>query len=352
MKQYITLVSIIFLIVNQSFAQKNKQYKVGIIGFYNFENLFDTVDDEKINDEEFLPEGGRQWTSEKYKEKLKNLAKVVVDVGTDMSPDGLALLGVSEIENKKVLEDFVKEKAIKSRNYQIVHYDSPDKRGIDCALLYNPKYFKVLDSKAMPVLLYDSDGDRKFTRDILYVKGIFDTDTIHVFVNHWPSRSGGEKRSQPFRNAAAKVCKDTINVIMKKNPMSKVFVMGDLNDDPISPSVKTIMKGKKNPEKIVGDVMYNPMIEYFKKGIGTLAYRDAWSLFDQMIMSAGFLKGKTDGYFFHKAKIYNKKYLVQKTGQYKGYPFRTFAGGEYQGGYSDHFPVYSIFLKEVKSTKK
>lgn len=342
--------SILFVIfaLQISFSQGEKQYKAGLIGFYNLENLFDTHNDKNINDEDFLPNGNRLWTKEKYQEKLGNLAHVISQVGTDISPDGLAVLGVCEVENKGVLEDLVQEKAIANRKYKIVHHDSPDKRGIDCALLYNPKYFKVLNSEALPVELYDNDK-RKYTRDILYVKGVFDRDTIHLLVNHWPSRSGGEKRSQPFRNAAAKVCKEKINSITQANPLAKVFAMGDLNDDPTSPSVKKIMKGIDKKSKVKGDKMYNPMCKFFRKGIGTLAYRDAWSLFDQILMTKGVLKGNTESYFFHKAKIFNKKFLVQKTGQYKGYPFRTFAGGEYQSGYSDHFPVYVVLLKEVEN---
>lgn len=348
MKYYTLVFFSVLFFANTSFAQKEKQYKSGLIGFYNVENLFDTKDDEDVDDKEFLPEGGRQWTQDKYNEKLGNLAKVISEIGTEINPDGLALLGTSEVENEQVLLDLVKEEAIKGRNYKIVHHDSPDKRGIDCALLYNPKYFKVLESKALPVKIYNDEGKRKYTRDILFVKGEFDGEPIHVFVNHWPSRSGGEKRSRPYRNAAAKVCKDTIDAILKVDPTAKMYVMGDLNDDPTSPSVKKILQGVNKPDKVTKKNMYNPMYDFFLKGIGTLAYRDAWSLFDQVLVNKSCLKGETEGYFFYKAKIYNKKYLVQKTGQYKGYPFRTFAGGEYQGGYSDHFPVYIVLLKEVK----
>ncbi len=347
MRLHITLILISLFVVNQSFAQKEKQYKSSLIGFYNLENLFDTEDDEEINDEEFLPNGGRQWTKEKYNEKLGNLAKVISQVGTDLNPDGLAIMGTAEVENKGVLEDLVQQDSIKDRNYQIVHHDSPDKRGIDCALIYNPKYFKVIESKALPVKLYKEDGERKYTRDVLFVKGEMDGEVIHVMVNHWPSRSGGEKRSRPFRNAAAKVCKDTIDEIIKVDPNAKIYVMGDLNDDPTSPSVKKILQGVNKEDKVTKNNMFNPYFDFFRKGIGTLAYRDAWSLFDQILMTKPCLKGKTEGYFFYKAKIFNKKFLRQKTGQYKNYPFRTFGGGEYQGGYSDHFPVYIVLLKEV-----
>ncbi len=345
----ILLSTLFFLfILTGAFAQKKTDFKVGIIGFYNLENLFDTEDDPKINDEEFLPEGGRQWTEEKYKEKLGNMASVISEIGTDLNPDGPAILGVAEIENRKVLEDLIQEDAIADRNYGIVHYDSPDWRGIDVAMLYNPKYFTPEHSEPLYVYLPgDTEQDTTFTRDILYVKGNWDGETIHVFVNHWPSRRGGEQVSAPKRNAAAKIVKDKIAEIQKEDSAAKVFIMGDLNDDPVSPSVKKILQAKKNAEGLRSNQIFNPYIPFFKNGIGSNAYRDAWSLFDQIMMTAPALDRSGDGYFYYRAKIHNKKHLLQKTGQYKGYPFRTFSFGEYQGGYSDHFPVYVVLLKKV-----
>jgi len=181
---------LLFVVVQTVFGQ-TKNVKVGVVGFYNFENLFDTEDDPAINDEEFLPNGDRKWTDDLYQEKLDHLAKVVSEMGTKLSPDGVALLGVAEIENRKVLEDFVQRAAIANRRYQIVHYDSPDKRGIDVALLYQEKYFKVTYSKNYPLELYTASGERKYTRDILYVAGLFDGEPLHVLVNHWSSRGGG-----------------------------------------------------------------------------------------------------------------------------------------------------------------
>ncbi len=357
MKQFSLLLFLALFIVSQSFAQKEKQYKVSIVGFYNFENLFDLEDDPKINDDDFTPNGRNQWTQEKYDIKMGNLAKVISELGTEMTPDGIAILGTAEIENKKVLEDLVQQKAIKNRNYQIVHNDSPDFRGIDCALIYNPKYFKVTHQEALKLILRDKKGnvlkndkgDPKTTRDVLYVKGLLDGEEVHILVNHWPSRRGGEKATQHLRNAGAMLCKATMDNIKKEDPDAKIIVMGDLNDDPTSPSVKKILKGKKNQESVGEDDMYNPFYSPFKKGIGTLAYRDAWSLFDQILVTPSMLKkNKPEGFFFHKIRIYNEKYLVSKNGRFKGYPFRTFSYGEFLGGYSDHYPVYSIFLKEVK----
>ncbi len=343
-KTFLLFFTLVF--ANMIFAQ-NKEYKVATLGFYNLENLFDTENDPAINDEEFTPTGGRQWDEKKYSAKLENLSKVISELGSEHSKDGLALLGVAEIENRRVLEDLVKQPAIKDRNYQIIHYDSPDWRGIDCALLYNPKYFTPTGSKAIPLELYNDNGERRYTRDILYVSGMLDGEEIHVFVNHWPSRRGGERASAPKRNKGAQTCQEVINGILKKDKKAKVFVMGDLNDDPVSDSVTKFIKGKKKKDRIKTDEMFNPWIGLYKKGIGTLAYRDAWSLFDQILMTKGAVKD-SDGYFFHQARVYNPKYLVQPSGRYKGYPFRTYGGGTYQGGYSDHYPVYISLLKEVK----
>ena len=331
-----------------SLQAQEKQYKVACVGFYNVENLFDTVDDPNKRDEEFLPAGDRRWTNEVYQDKLKNLARVVSELGTELTPDGVAILGVSEIENRKVLEDLVQQPAIAKRNYQIVHYDSPDERGIDVGLIYQPKYFTVTGSRAIPLVIYDeADGERNFTRDILHVSGLLDGEPLHVLVNHWPSRRGGEKRSQPGRNAGAMVCKTVKDSLQSLDPNAKVIIMGDLNDDPTSPSVKQVLAAKSKVKDTKPGDVFNPMYSFYKKGIGSNAWRDAWSLFDQVIVSYGLVNKKAAGYRFHKAVVYNKPYLIQRTGQYKGYPFRTFDFDNYIGGYSDHFPAYVFLVKEV-----
>ena len=322
-------------------------YKIGCIGFYNFENLFHPSDEPEKRDSEFTPAGDRAWTMELYQDKLNNLASVVSEIGTDLSPDGVALLGVAEIENRQTLEDFVLQEKIKSRNYKIVHFGSPDKRGIDVGLLYQPKYFDPVHSEKISMLgLRSTEGDTVFTRDVLYVKGSFDGDIIHVYVNHWPSRSGGEKRSRPRRNYCASQIQSHMDSIRKVDKNVKIVVMGDLNDDPMSPSVRKHIKGS-NKENLSKDQMYNPMIDLYKKGKGTLAWRDAWNLFDQILYSPAWLKD-SKGYSLYKTRIYNKRYMVQKTGRYKGYPFRTFDGDMYVGGYSDHYPVYSFLIKPVE----
>jgi predicted extracellular nuclease len=257
-------------------------------------------------------------------------------------------LGVAEIENRKVLEDFVQRDAVKNRHYAIVHYDSPDPRGIDVALLYQPKYFKVLSSRAIPMKQYDAEGGiSRGTRDILFVSGLFDGEPLHVLVNHWPSRSGGEKATQPYRNAAAMLCKKVVDSLQAQDPNAKVLIMGDLNDDPVSPSVKEVLNAKRDLADVRVGAMYNTMYDYYKKGIGTLAYQDAWSLFDQIILSSGLANPQALGYHFFQAKVFNAPYLTQTSGQYKGYPFRTFSGNEFIDGYSDHFPVCIYVVKKL-----
>jgi len=349
MKKVFYFVFAILLIGNTQTASGQKDnYKVAAVGFYNFENLFDTADDPEKNDAEFLPEGDRAWTEKFYNEKLNNLAKVVSDIGVDLSPDGLAILGVSEVENRKVLEDFVKTEKVKDRNYQIIHYESPDKRGIDCALLYQEKYFKVESSRAIPLYIYSKKSNyRVYTRDVLLVSGDFDGERMHVMVNHWPSRSGGEKKSAPRRIAGGKLVRSVMDSIEAVEPNAKIIVMGDFNDDPINKSVRQALKAKKTKKEAEISGTYNAMWELYSKGFGTLAYRDAWSLFDQIILTKPLIEKDQDGYFHHKSMIYNERYLVTKNGQYKGYPFRTFAGSLYAGGYSDHYPVYIYLIKKI-----
>lgn len=327
-------------------SAQQQSYKVSLIGFYNLENLFDTINTPDVRDEEFTPTGKNLYTPEVYKDKLGNLSKVISEMGTDLSPDGMALLGVSEIENRSVLEDLVKQPKIADRNYQIIHYDSPDKRGIDVGLLYNPKYFTPSNSKNIPLMIYEQDDStRIFTRDILMVEGQMDGETITVFVNHWPSRRGGEARSAPLRNAGAMVCKTMSDSIRQVRPDAKILIMGDLNDNPTSPSVAEVLAAKGKKKQVKKDGWFNPMWSFYRQGQGSNAWRDAWSLFDQIIMSHELIEQDTDGYFLYKTVIFNPAYMVQKTGHFKGYPFRTYAGGAYMGGYSDHFPVYVALVK-------
>ena len=342
---FTTLFFILFITIG--LIAQEQQFKAVSVGFYNLENLFDYERDTTIRDSEFTPWGKRAWTEQKYNEKQANMAYVISQMGIDITPAGLSILGVSEVENKRVLEDLVNQESIADRNYQIVHHDSPDRRGIDVAMLYNPAHFEFRNLTMHNINFLLKDGDTLRTREIMHVEGLLDGDPIHVLVNHWPSRSGGEKRSAPRRNKAAQTCVRIIDSLKVIDPNVKVLVIGDLNDDPSSTSTKGILRAKGKMKEVGARDMFNPMYDYYRRGLGSNAYRDNWSLFDQVILSPGLLDQEQDGYFYYKAIIFNKKYLIQRSGQYKGYPFRTFTGDKYQGGYSDHFPVFVYLVKKV-----
>ncbi len=328
-------------------AQK-REYKAVVAAFYNLENFYDTINNPMVNDDDFLPGGTKNYTGKIYLNKVEHLATVLSQIGTDMNLDGPAFIGVAEIENDTVLNDLVHHPLLQSRNYKIVHYDSRDVRGIDVGFLYNPKYFKVISSRKLFVRLPFGAKQSVFTRDILWVKGVLGgTDTVHVFVNHWPSRLGGEERSMPGRFAAAEVDKKMIDSISHFDADAKIILMGDLNDDPVSPSITEVLKAKGKAEDVQKGGLYNPWVAMYKRGIGTLAYQDAWGLFDQILINKNWLSKDQSGFFFYQAYIFNKEFLVENIGQYKGYPMRTWDGNTYRGGYSDHFPTYLIFLKKT-----
>ena len=330
---------------NRASAQEQQAYKVGLVGFYNLENLFDTINDPQKNDEEFLPQGVNQWNSEKYLSKLHNMAYAISTIGTDWSPDGVAVLGMCEMENRTVLEDLVAQPELKDRNYQIVHYNSPDRRGVDVGLLYNPKYFKLTNSKTYHTIIPD---DPEFiTRDQLVVSGLFDGEMMHFIVMHWPSRAGGEKRSMPGRIAAANLCRHIADSIMREDQNAKIIMMGDYNDYPDSKSVTNYLRASGDMKDLRDGEFFNPMYDLHKKGFGTNFYRDAPGVLDQMILTPALLPNGYDSYQFKNAKVHNKEFLKQHGGKYNGYPFRTFGSGVWMGGYSDHFPVYVILLKKA-----
>lgn len=337
---------IIFSIFSLSKTQAQAEYKVVCMGFYNLENLFDTLDTPGKIDEEFLPTGSNKYTGEVYKDKLKNLSRVISEIGTDLTPDGVAILGVSEIECRSVLEDLAAMPSLKNRNYQIVHEESPDARGVDVALLYNPKYFKEISHKVLPVNFLEEGNRIYHSRDILWVTGILGgVDTLHVFVNHWPSRRGGTS-SIPKRNHAAQQCKNVVDSLTAANPNVKILITGDLNDDPVNESVKNVLRAKRKTKEVASGGLYNPMWDKYVKGDGTLTWNAAWNLFDQTIVSYGFLDKKQSGYFFHTAEVFRRSYLLNKEGRFKGSPARAYSFGTYVGGYSDHLPVYAVFLQK------
>ena len=304
-----------------------------------------------ILQEEFLPNGNKRWNTEKYFQKINNLSKVISELGTDVTGSAPVIVGLCEIETKGVMDDIANSKALKKYNYGVVHFNSFDARGVDTGLLYQKSRFRVTEAKPHPIFIYGTDGSRKYTRDILQVTGILDGEEITFLVNHWPSRSGGESSSRPFRMEAAKTMKVIFEDLKEKNPNAKIIAMGDFNDDPTSASIKDIFNPAGDVKSTKENGYYNPMLPLFKKGVGTLSYRDAWNLFDQFISTSSLVSKDKDysSYRIYKTEVYNKDYLKATEGAYKGSPNRMWSGDTYRAnGYSDHFPVYTILLKEAK----
>lgn len=335
---------LIFSLFLFSSAQE-KNYQVTCVAFYNLENLFDTINDPDKNDEEFLPEGKNLWTGDKYLEKLGHMADVITQIGDEFIKGGPVCIGVSEVENIVALTDLANQPKMKASGYVPVLIEGPDRRGVDVGFLYRKEFFTLISVTSHRLFVNDQPDFK--TRDQLLVKGLLLGDTVHFIVNHWPSRSGGEKRSAPMRAAAAQLVRTTVDSIMNAEPKARIFIMGDLNDNPTNASVSKVLKAAASPEEANLTGLYNPMYNMFKKqGLGSNAYRDSWSLFDQIIVSKGLLGDDKSTIKLYQTFIFNRGFLKQKEGSFAGYPFRTFVGGSYMGGYSDHFPVYMFLVKE------
>lgn len=349
LNKYFKAVIIVFsaLFALKTEAQNKRKFKVHTIAFYNVENLFDTINDPNKYDEASPMMELKTARAEVYQKKVENMASVIARIGADMAKNTPAVIGLSEVENRTVIEDLANDPALLEKDYGIVHYESPDERGIDVALMYQKALFMPISTSSHELKLRDSDGDRDYTRDQLLVSGYLEGDLIHLIVNHWPSRSGGEARSRSKREAAAALNKRLIDSLQSNDPYAKVFSMGDLNDNPNNSSLKKILKAKGNKKKVGFKGIYNPMEPFFKSGLGSNAYRDAWSLFDQILITKPLLEEDYSSFRFYKAGIYNAQFLITKKGQFKGYPFRSFSWGGFTNGYSDHFPVYVHVIKEV-----
>ena len=346
MKNLVFWISILFTTL--LLAQDTSTFKVTTVAFYNLENLFDTENDPLTFDDDRTPEGKDHWTEAQYIDKLVKLSQVLSDIGRDETKKAPSIIGVCEAENRKVLEDLVNQKALLKANYGIIQFDSPDQRGIDVALLYQKSVFIPTHYKAVPLLIYDEIdvSKRVFTRDQLVVSGMLDGDKISIIVNHWPSRWRGEEKSRYKRIRAAALNKRIIDSLFSEDPYAKIITMGDFNDNPTDASIKDVLKTHKKRRRTGFKQLYNPMEKMYQKGIGTLAHRDSWSLFDQIIVSHELVKKDYTSYRFFKAGIYNKSYLINSGGKYKGYPFRSYVNGSYSGGYSDHLPVFLYLIKE------
>ncbi len=318
---------------------------VSCVAFYNLENLFDTINNEDVNDEEYTPQGPLKWNTVKYNAKQEKMAYAISQIGLDVTPVGAAIVGVCEVENRLVLEDLVKQPQLSNRNYEIVHYDGADRRGIDVALLYNPRYFTVSNSKSYRINAPDVFDYP--TRDQLMVSGFLQGERVHIIVNHWPSRGGGEA-SVPRRAAAAKLTRNIVDSLFRVEPRARIMIMGDFNDDPFNESVAQVLAAKKDVETIKPNQLYNPFWNMLERGLGTLTYRDQWNLFDQIIISHELLNKERGKLKFWKPEVFNRSFLIQPEGRYKGSPLRTHGGGVWLNGYSDHLPAMVYLIKELE----
>ena len=337
--------------VSLGFSQnQQKKFKIRTVAFYNLENLFDTINDVTKNDEASPMMELKTDRSKVYWDKIDKLGSVISQIGKEKARTSPAIIGVCEVENRIVLEDLIKSKHLKKKGYEIIHYESPDKRGIDVALLYQKRYFKPVHHESFTPKIY-RNGYKVYTRDQLLVSGYLDDELIHLIVNHWPSRSGGEAKSRPLREKAAYQNTKILEKIKQSDPNPKVLVMGDFNDDPINTSIKKVLKAKGKKKNVNKGDLFNPYEDMFRRGFNTLGYRDNINLFDQILITSPLLnKGKKNfsTYKMFKAMVFNKRFLTNKRGRYKGYPKRSFSGGSYTGGYSDHYPVYMYLIKEKK----
>lgn len=318
------------------FKSSGKVNQAYTIAFYNLENLFDTVNDPNTLDDDFTPKGKKNWNYKRYKRKLKKLGSVISQLGLKKSFYAPAIVGLVEVENQKVVEDLANSPNLRNENYGVVHYDSPDERGIDVALLYKKELFELLSSETFPLFLTSENGERDYTRDVLMVKGNLNGELVYVLVNHWPSRRSGEDITEEKRIMAAELVVSIVNKIQNETENAKIIIMGDFNDDPDSKSVKQYM---------VNNTFYNPMERLINTGNGTLNHKGNWHLFDQIIFSKNFISVEERKHSFKYAEVFDEHFLKEWKGKFKGNPFRTYVGKWYLGGFSDHFPVY-VYLKK------
>lgn len=353
-KLHFILTICVLMISAKGFSQE-KKYRIATVAFYNLENLFDVENDVTKNDEASpIMEMDSAVRPEVYKKKIANMAKVLSQIGTDqnqvMPP---AIIGVCEIENDDVLLDLTNHPRLRPYDYDIIHYESPDRRSIDTGLLFLRRAFTPSNSVAHEVILYDykDKTKRKYTRDVLVVSGKLYGEDFSFIVNHWPSRSGGQKKSEPGRLDAARVAKKAIDSLQAIDPYAKIMIMGDFNDGPYNKSIVEVVGAKFDKDEVGLKEIYNPYEEIRKKGGGTIAYRGSWDIFDQIFFTESLLEKDYSEFRYFKSGIYAPPFLKNPRGRWKGYPFRSFAGGGFSGGFSDHFPVFVYLIREVEEEK-
>ncbi len=345
MKRLLLILPVMLLMVASASAQ-DKPY---MVAFWNLENLFDIYDDPETHDEEFTPDGVKQWNEIKYQKKLSNIERVLFDIAA-IQRDYPIVIGVSEIENRSVLEDLVSQPKLAGANYRICHYDSPDARGVDVAFLYRADVFKLQGSENIKLEVAELPDFR--TRDFVVMWGTIEDEPFYFLVSHWPSRLGGKEASQFKRDACASQIRAIKDSLLAENPATKVIVMGDFNDDATDSSIVETMGAKGKTKDLEKGDFFNPFNQMLRAGHGTLAYQDMWNLFDNICVTENLINDEEGKLHLVKGSgnkfwgnIFHRPYMFQQEGQYKGYPLRTFVTNNFQNGFSDHFPVYIYISK-------
>ena len=338
----------LLLVVATTVLAQEKKIGVYGVGFYNLENLFDTCHDEGKNDYEYLATGTNKWNAMKYESKLANMSRVLAEMGTDLLKNiGCAIIGVSEVENARALTDLVAQPALAAHNFKFCHIEGPDRRGVDCGLLYNPRFFEPTDVKLYPYVQKLEKDSAFFTRGFLTVKGNLAGDEIAVIVCHLPSRAA----TSFYREQGAEQVRHLKDSLIAAQPNLKVIVMGDMNDDPMDPSMAKSLQAKKKIADVKPGDMFNPWWKTLDDGTGSIKYNGGYNLFDQIILSPQLLNkdGKKDysSLKYVKHQIFSREYMIQQEGKFKGYPKRTFSGGVWINGFSDHLPTIVYLAKEL-----
>ncbi len=340
----LTLLILIAIIATPLRSQERK-LQLHAVAFYNLENLFDTCHDDQKNDWDFLPNGSYHWDKTKYEHKLRNMARVLSQIGTDKTPMGASIIGVSEVENHKALDDLMMQPEMRKRGFRYIHLEGPDKRGVDCALIYNERAFHVSNYFHKQYIYENGDTTRK-TRPFLCVQGTLAGDPLTIIVCHWPSRAA----ESIFREYGGKQVRAMTDSIAAADPQQHIIVMGDMNDDPDNKSMALRLGAKRRIKDMRQGDFYNPWWDVLRsKGQGTLAYQGAWNLFDQIVMNQRLIQEygqKTYTHLtLHSYHIFKRDWMLQSQGKYKGTPKRTHAAGVWLDGYSDHLPTVVYLVK-------
>jgi len=348
MKNYLLLIGIVACFTQCEMTDTNKQnvdrkeqmtersFAGRSVVFYNVENLFDTEDDPHTNDSDFTPYGDYNWDEERYQTKLDRISEAI-----DLVKEKPVLIGLAEVENHKVLEDLLNNGPLSQTTYKYIHYNSPDQRGIDCALLYDSRLFTVEKSEKIPVKLPNNLHFN--TRDILYVKGTLSgTVETHIFVNHWSSRREGQIETEHKRLRAAEILRAKVDEILNQDKNANIIILGDFNDHPTNKSLRTVLRAKESGYSSEGDLI-NLLYEEHEEGEGTSVHQREWAVLDQIIVSQSVYDNSSKlGIVDRDAEILREDDLLYTYHDGGQKPNATFGGRKYYGGYSDHLPVYIV----------